>query len=139
VVSGDEIPSRAAPATLPVPWGVDTVGPRYRDAPVDLDRFQYLALMGACLVLTLPLEVVIGARVWRQFRRLLAALWFPVAAFTLWDEIAIARGHWTYNPRFITGLKLPVDLPIEELVFFVVIPICGLLTYEAVRRVLRRP
>jgi lycopene cyclase domain-containing protein len=105
---------------------------------VDLDRYQYLALMGACLVLTLPLELVLGARVWRRPRRLLAALWFPVLAFTLWDEAAIARHHWTYNPAYITGLKLPVDLPVEELVFFVVIPICGLLTYEAVGRMIRR-
>jgi hypothetical protein len=29
-------------------------------------------------------------------------------------------------------------MPIEELVFFVVVPICGLLTYEAVGDVLRR-
>jgi hypothetical protein len=27
-------------------------------------------------------------------------------------------------------------MPIEELVFFIVVPICGLLTYEAVGRVL---
>ncbi|MFN2607294.1 MAG: lycopene cyclase domain-containing protein, partial [Acidimicrobiales bacterium] len=32
----------------------------------------------------------------------------------------------------------PVRLPLEELVFFVVIPICGLLTYGAVGRILRR-
>jgi hypothetical protein len=31
-----------------------------------MDRFQYLALMIACLVLTLPLEFVLGARVWRR-------------------------------------------------------------------------
>jgi len=105
---------------------------------VDVDRFQYLALMGACLVLTLPLELVLGARVWRQPRRLLIALVPPAAIFTLWDEIAIARHHWTYNPTYVTGLKLPVDLPIEELVFFLVIPICGLLTYGAVSRILRK-
>ncbi|MDQ6798069.1 MAG: lycopene cyclase domain-containing protein [Actinomycetota bacterium] len=106
---------------------------------MDLDRFQYLGLMAACLVLTLPLEFVLGARVWRQPRRLLTALVAPAVIFTLWDEIAIARAHWTYNPAYITGLKLPVDLPVEELVFFLVIPICGLLTYGAVGRILRKP
>ena len=30
------------------------------------------------------------------------------------------------------------DVPVEELVFFVVIPICGLLTLEAVRSLLGR-
>jgi lycopene beta-cyclase len=102
---------------------------------MDLDRFQYLLLMGLCLVITLPLELLLGARVWARPRRLLAALAIPVAVFTVWDMVAIARDHWTYNPRYVTGWELG-DLPVEELVFFVVVPVCGLLTYEAVRRIL---
>ncbi len=105
---------------------------------MDLDRFQYLLLMGACLAITLPLEFVIGARVWRRPRRLLAALALPVAIFLVWDVIAIARDHWSYNPEYVTGWELPFDVPVEELVFFVVIPICSLLTFEAVRRILTR-
>jgi lycopene cyclase domain-containing protein len=105
---------------------------------VDADRFQYLGLMAACLVVTLPLEFIFGARVWRRPRRLFAALWVPVVVFVAWDIVAIARGHWSYNPAYVTGWQLPGDLPVEELAFFVVIPICSLLTYEAVKRVLRR-
>ncbi len=105
---------------------------------MDLDRFQYLLLMGACLAITLPLEFVIGARVWRRPRRLLAAIALPVALFLVWDVIAIARDHWSYNPEYVTGWELPFDVPVEELVFFVVIPICSLLTFEAVRRILTR-
>ena len=103
---------------------------------MDLDRFQYLLLMGGCLLITLPLEFVFGARVWRRPRRLLAALGLPLLIFVVWDLVAIARDHWTYSERYVTGWELPGNLPIEELVFFVVIPICGLLTYEAVRHVL---
>jgi lycopene cyclase domain-containing protein len=99
-----------------------------------MDRFQYLALMAICLVVTLPLELVLGARVWRQPRRLARALALPFAVFVVWDVIAIHRGHWSYDPRYVTGWDLPFDLPIEEAVFFLVIPICGLLTYEAVQR-----
>ena len=33
---------------------------------------------------------------------------------------------------YVTGLELPASLPIEEVLFFVVIPLCGLLTYNAV-------
>ena len=56
--------------------------------------------------------------------------------FVVWDVVAIARDHWSFNPRYVTGVDLPGSLPIEEVVFFVVIPICGLLTLEAVRRIL---
>ena len=103
-----------------------------------VDRFQYLILMGLCLVVTLPLEFVFGARVWRRPRRLLSALALPVVIFVFWDMVAIARHHWGYNPKYVTGWDLPFNLPVEELVFFLVIPVCSLLTLEAVRRVLGR-
>jgi len=102
----------------------------------DGDRFQYLAVLAGCLLVTLPLELVIGARVYRQPRRLLAALLPAVVLFVVWDVVAIDRGHWWYNPRYVTGWSLPWALPVEELAFFVVIPICALLTYEAVTIVL---
>lgn len=98
-----------------------------------MDRFQYLLLMGGCLLVTLPLEFVLGARVWRRPRRLATALAVPVAVFVAWDVLAIERHQWSYNWMYTTGWNIGV-LPIEELAFFVVIPICGLLTYEAVRR-----
>ena len=95
-------------------------------------QWQYLALMAGCLLVTLPLELVIGARVYRQPLRLLRTV-LPVAAlFTLWDLVAIDRGHWWFNPAYTSGILLPGGLPLEELVFFVVIPTCGLLGYEAV-------
>ena len=105
---------------------------------MDLDRFQYLILMGLCLLITLPLEFIFGARVWRSPRRLVRAMAVPVAIFVVWDVAAISWENWDYNPQYVTGWRLPGNLPLEELVFFLVIPICSLLTYEAVGRVLRR-
>ena len=93
---------------------------------------QYLALLGACLLITLPLEFVARARVYRRPRALAFAVLPVVIIFTIWDLVGIYRQHWSYNARFVTGIELPLGLPLEELGFFVVIPICGLLTYEAV-------
>ena len=101
-----------------------------------MDRYQYLILMGLCLLLTLPLELVLGARVWRQPRRLVAAI-APVAAlFVVWDLIAVARDHWRFSERLTTGWEILPDFPVDELVFFLAIPVCALLTLEAVRNVL---
>ncbi len=97
---------------------------------------QYLVLMGLCVVATLPLELVLGARVWRRPRRLAAALAVPVVAYSAWDVLAIAGHWWTYNRRYVTGVDLPGHLPVEEVVFFVVVPTCALLTYEVVERIL---
>ena len=103
------------------------------------DRYQYLALMAGCLLVTLPLELDIGARVWRQPRRLLLALVPTVAVFVAWDLVAIAREHWGFVDQYVTGWEIPGGLPVEEIAFFIVIPICGLLTLEAVRTLLGEP
>ena len=102
-----------------------------------MDRFQYLLLMAGCLLITLPLEFVLRARVYRRPLRLLLALLPVLVVFIVWDVVGILRGHWSYNPRFVTGVELGV-MPLEELVFFIVVPICGLLSYEAVGYVLAR-
>lgn len=91
----------------------------------------YLAVMAACLIGTLPLELWLGARVYRRPVRLLLTLAPVLAVFVTWDVLAIRAGHWRY--RHLTGVRLG-DLPVEELVFFLVIPVCALLTLEAVRR-----
>lgn len=99
-----------------------------------MDRFQYLLVMGACVAVTLPLELVYRAGVWARPVRLLRVLALPVAVFAVWDVLAIRAGVWDFNPRYVTGWELPFGLPVEELVFFVVIPVCAILAYEAVRR-----
>jgi lycopene cyclase domain-containing protein len=97
-----------------------------------VDHFQYLILMMCCVAVTAPLEFL-GARAYRQPVRLARAV-LPVAvAFLVWDAIAIAAGVWTYNPRYVTGVRLPFRVPLEELVFFLVVPVCGILTYGCVQ------
>ena len=91
-------------------------------------------VLAACVVVTLPLELVLGARVYRRPRRLLLTLLPVLLVFVCWDALAIHAGQWTYH--HLVGVKVG-DVPIEELAFFVVVPLCSVLTLEAVRR--RRP
>lgn len=99
---------------------------------------QYLTVLALCLAVTLPLELVVGARVWRQPARLARAVGPPLVVFVAWDMWAAAEGHWRFSDSLATGVRLPFDVPIEELLFFVAVPICGLLTLEAVRTLGRR-
>jgi lycopene cyclase domain-containing protein len=98
-------------------------------------HFTYLGILAACVVGTLPLEVVLHARVYARWPRLLMTLVPVVIAFGAWDVAEIHAGAWSYDPRYIVGVDLPGRLPLEELLFFVVIPLCALLTFEAVQAV----
>ena len=94
---------------------------------------QYLALLGLCLLVTLPHELLLGARVYRRPRALLAALLPVLVLFGGWDLIGHARGDWTWNPRYILGVRL-LGLPVEEWLFLLVVPVCAVLTYEVLGR-----
>ena len=100
-------------------------------------HFVYLALLAACLIGTAPLEVILHTRVYARWRHLALALLPTLIVFSAWDLYAIHRDQWRYERRWMTGVLLPGRLPLEELLFFVVIPTCAILTLEAVRR--RRP
>jgi lycopene cyclase domain-containing protein len=99
-----------------------------------MQQFGYLAVLIACVVGTLPLEFALRARVYRRWLRALLAV-LPVAVgFLVWDYLAVRAGWWWFDTEYLIGVFIGT-LPLEELLFFLVIPVCGLLTYEAVRRI----
>lgn len=98
-------------------------------------HFTYLGILAACVLGTLPLEFLLHARVYARWPRLVLTLVPVVVAFGAWDIAEIHARAWSYDPRYIVGVDLPGRLPLEELLFFIVIPSCALLTFEAVQAV----
>ena len=99
-----------------------------------MQQLSYLAVLVVCVLGTLPLELLLHARVYRRWQRAALAI-LPVAAiFVLWDYLAARAGWWWFDDRYLIGL-FAGPLPVEELLFFLVIPVCGILTFEAVRHI----
>ena len=69
--------------------------------------------------------------------RLILGIGIPFILFIIWDTIAATRGHWSFNPNYITGFKI-FNLPVEEVLFFIIIPFCGLFSWECVKYFSRR-
>jgi lycopene cyclase domain-containing protein len=98
-------------------------------------HLTYLGLLAGCLVVTAPLELVLRVRVYARWRRFLLAVLPEFAVFVAWVLYAIAQGHWQYDGDLTLGVRLPGGIPLEEVLFFLVVPLCGVLAFEAVRRV----
>ena len=94
----------------------------------------YLAVLVGCFLGTLPLELFLHTRVYARWRRLALTLLPVIAVFATWDVLAVRAGHWSFDEDQVTGITIGT-LPLEEVLFFVVIPICAVLTLEAVRAV----
>ena len=101
-------------------------------------HLTYLGVLAACLACALWLEPVLRVGVLRRWRRLVLTLVPVVAVFVVWDVIAIAADQWSYDPGHLVGITLPGRLPLEELLFFIVVPLCAVLGFEAVRKVMGR-
>lgn len=98
-----------------------------------MGRLTYVAVLGFILVGCLWLEFTLRTRVLRRWRRLLLTMALPLAIFTAWDAYAIAAGHWDFDPAQVLGWRLVAGVPIDELLFFLTIPLAAVLTLEAVR------
>jgi len=101
-------------------------------------HLTYLAVLAGCLLAAVWLEPVLRVGVLRQWRRLLLTVVPVVLVFGGWDMAAIAAHHWSYDRAQTTGVLLPGRLPLEELLFFIVVPVCAILGFEAVRKRLGR-
>jgi lycopene cyclase domain-containing protein len=100
-------------------------------------RWAYAAMLGFCLAGVLPLVPALRLTVLHQPRRLLLTIAVAGTPFLVWDLAATHAGHW----RFDAAQTLPwrvAGLPLEEIAFFVVIPLATVLTYEGVRAFRRR-
>jgi lycopene cyclase domain-containing protein len=105
-----------------------------------LRSLSYVAVLVFCLLGTVWLEIGWpGVRVYRRARRLLRTLACVVPVFVAWDLYALSRDQWRIDPEQSLDVILPGGLPLEELMFFIVVPIAGILALEAVRTVQRLP
>ena len=101
-------------------------------------HLTYLAVLGGCLFGALWLEPILRVGVLRRWRRLLLTIGPVAVVFVGWDLAAVAAGHWTFDRGQLVGVALPGGLPLEEVLFFLVVPVCAVLGFEAVRTVLDR-
>jgi lycopene cyclase domain-containing protein len=104
-----------------------------------MSELTYVAMLVFVVLVTLPLEIVLRTRVYVRLPRLGLTLLCVVPPFVVWDVLAVKAGHWSFDLRQTLGVVLPGDLPLEEGLFFLVVPVASVLTLEAVRAVRRWP
>jgi lycopene cyclase domain-containing protein len=104
---------------------------------MSLPHWSYVAMLAFCLAGTLPLVPAFRLRVLRQPRRLLLTIILAGSPFLVWDLYATWTGHWRFDAAQTLQWRV-AGLPLEEIAFFVVIPLVSVLTYEAVAAVRRR-
>ena len=98
-------------------------------------KWSYMAMLAFTIVGSFWLELVLKVRVLVRWKRWLKSI-LPIAfLFILWDAYAISRNHWHFDTKQILGIYGPFHIPLEEFLFFLIVPIAAIMSLEAVRRV----
>lgn len=98
---------------------------------MEITRFTYLFLL--ILTLGYPLYKSFEPRVQfhTRFRYVIPAIVMTAIPFLVWDVIFEQNGIWHFNPDYTVGLYW-LGLPLEEWLFFFIIPFACFFIYEVV-------
>ena len=92
-------------------------------------------MLGFTVVGSFWLEIVLKVGVLRRIKRAMLSI-LPVSAlFILWDAYAVRSGHWFFDREQIVGIYGPFDIPLEEYLFFIIVPLAAIMKIEAVTTV----
>jgi len=94
-----------------------------------LKTFTYLLIM--LFSLAGPLALSFDGRVnfYKKWKFALQAGIIVAIPFVIWDSLFTRHSFWGFNSERILGIKW-LDLPIEEISFFIVIPFCCIFIAE---------
>ena len=102
-----------------------------------MEHYYYLGLDLFTLSFPLARSFEPKLQYWRKWPGLFTGIVVMAAVFLIWDAIFTANGVWGFNPRYLTGPRF-LHLPIEEWLFFLVVPYSCVFIYEALRYYVRR-
>ena len=92
------------------------------------------------LIIALSVPLVVSfwppLKFYRYPKALALSIFFVFFLFGAWDVFATWRGHWTFNPQGVWRMRIFL-LPLEEVLFFIVIPFCCIFTWETIKFISR--
>jgi lycopene cyclase domain-containing protein len=66
---------------------------------------------------------------YKFFKSLSASILIVGISYIFWDILVTKRGDWWFNEDFLIGFEI-LGLPIEEILFFIVVPFACIFIYE---------
>ncbi len=74
---------------------------------------------------------------YKTWRYLFPAIAIVGSFFIVWDVIFTEMSVWQFNPSYYLGIKF-LGLPIEEWLFFAIIPFCSVMIYESLNYYIKK-
>ena len=96
-------------------------------------HFTYFLILGCTLAGPLLLSFDKKVAFYKKWKPLFPAMLIPAIIYIAWDIYFTSKGIWSFNEKYyVKELKI-FNLPLEEILFFFVVPYCCVFIYECIR------
>lgn len=95
-------------------------------------KYTYLLLDLAVFIFPFILSFDKKVAFYKTWKSLFLSILIVGAGFIIWDILFTSHEIWKFNPEYVSGIYF-VNLPIEEVIFFIVVPYSTVFIYECIR------
>lgn len=95
-------------------------------------HYTYFIILAASLAGPFALSFDKKVAFYKKWKYVFPAIILPALFYIAWDIYFTSEGVWQFNEKYITGIKI-ANLPVEEMLFFLLVPYCCLFIYECIR------
>ena len=90
---------------------------------------NYLLIDALILLFPFLLSFKWKFKYYKFYKPLFASILIVGITYIIWDAIVTFRGDWWFNKEYLSGIEI-IGLPIEEIMFFIVVPYSCIFIYE---------
>lgn len=99
---------------------------------MEIKNFTYLFLLVGSIVVPLCLSFDKKVQYFKNLKYIFPAIFITAFIFWIWDIGFTKAKVWSFNQEFTLGINL-MGMPLEEWLFFIVVPYCCLFIYEVLK------
>jgi len=104
---------------------------------MEVQKFTYALLLAGSVIIPFALSFDRKVAFYRNWKALFPATFITAAIFIIWDIYFTRHNVWWFNREYVTGFYI-AGLPVEEWLFFIIIPYCCIFIYEVSRAYIKR-
>lgn len=95
-------------------------------------HYTYFLILAASLAGPLALSFDKKVAFYKNWKYVFPSMIIPALLYIVWDMYFTSKGVWSFNEKYITGMMI-INLPLEEVLFFFIVPYCCIFIYACIR------